>query len=301
MLSQLKILVIGGSGIIGSKIVEKLQSLDVLFDYTYLTNPISSKTGYLLDISNRQRTIELIIKLNPDIVIHAAALTNVDMCETNNTLANLINVQGTKNIVDGCRAIKSKIIFISTSYVFDGTHDQYFEEDLPNPTSYYGITKYKSEEIVKNSGLNFLILRTDQPYCWTEKWQKINSVIRTIRILTKGETLKEITDWYNNPTYVPDFILALDYLLQKNYDDIYHLVGPDFINRYEWSLKVADVFSLRHDLIIPINSKELNLSVKRKKIKLNNEKLYQKTGHKMIDIDIGLKEMYMLKEMYSIK
>ena len=98
MLSQLKILVIGGSGIIGSKIVEKLQSLDVLFDYTYLTNPISSKTGYLLDISNRQRTIELIIKLNPDIVIHAAALTNVDMCETNNTLANLINVQGTKNI-----------------------------------------------------------------------------------------------------------------------------------------------------------------------------------------------------------
>lgn len=301
MLSQLKILVIGGSGIIGSKIVEKFQSSGILFDYTYLTNPIPSKTGYLLDISNRQRTIELIIKLNPDIVIHTAALTNVDTCETNNALANLINVQGTKNIVDGCSAIKSKIIFISTSYVFDGTHDQYFEEDPPNPTSYYGITKYKSEEIVKNSGLNFLILRTDQPYCWIEKWQKINSVIRTIRTLTKGETLKEITDWYNNPTYVPDFILALDYLLQKNYDDIYHLVGPDFINRYEWSLKVADVFSLKHDLIIPINSKELNLPVKRKKIKLNNEKIYQKTGHKMIDIDIGLKEMYMLKEMYGIK
>ena len=111
-----------------------------------------------------------VIKLNPDIVIHTAALTNVDLCETNNVLANLINVQGTKNIVDGCMKIQSKIIFISTSYVFDGNSDQYFEEDLPNPTSYYGITKYESEKIIQNSNLDFLILRTDQPYCWIEKW-----------------------------------------------------------------------------------------------------------------------------------
>lgn len=300
-MSQLKILVIGGSGTIGSKIVEKLQSTNTIVDYTFLRNPIPSKIGHVLNITNRQYTIELISRLNPDIVIHTAALTNVDLCETNNILANSINVQGTKNVVDGCKAIKSKIIFISTSYVFDGTSNQYFEDDLPNPSSYYGMTKYKSEEIVKNSGLNFLILRTDQPYCWINKWQKINSVIRAIRTLSKYEKLKEISDWYNNPTYVPDFVLALDLLLHKNFDEIYHLVGPDFINRYDWSLKVSNTFGLREDLIIPIYSKELNLPVLRKKIKLNNDKIFQKTGHRMINVSDGLSEMYKLKELHEFK
>lgn len=293
-MAKLKILIIGGSGTIGSKIIELFQSSDIIFDYTFLTNPIPSKIGYMLDITNRKNTIELITKLNPDIVIHTAALTNVDLCETNNALANLINVQGTKNIVDGCMKIKSKIIFISTSYVFDGNSDQYFEEDLPNPTSYYGITKYKSEKIIQNSNLDFLILRTDQPYCWIEKWQKMNSVIRLIQTLKKGDTLKEIVDWYNNPTYVPDFALALDSLLQKNHDGIYHLTGSDFINRYEWSLKVSKIFNLKSELIIPINSKNLNLPVTRKKIKLNNEKIFQKTGHHMINVDDGLKKMFQL-------
>ena len=291
-MAKLKILIIGGSGTIGSKIIEQFQSSNIIFDYTFLTNPIPSKIGYMLDITNRKNTIELITKLNPDIVIHTAALTNVDLCETNNASANLINVQGTKNIVDGCMKIKSKIIFISTSYVFDGNSDQYFEEDLPNPTSYYGITKYKSEKIIQNSNLDFLILRTDQPYCWIEKWQKMNSVIRLIQTLKKGATLKEIVDWYNNPTYVPDFALTLNSLLQKNYDGIYHLTGSDFINRYEWSLKVSKIFDLKSELIIPINSKNLNLPVTRKKIKLNNEKIFQKTGHHMINVDDGLKKMF---------
>ena len=291
-MAKLKILIIGGSGTIGSKIIEQFQSSNIIFDYTFLTNPIPSKIGYMLDITNRKNTIELITKLNPDIVIHTAALTNVDLCETNNVLANLINVQGTKNIVVGCMKIQSKIIFISTSHVFDGNSDQYFEEDLPNPTSYYGITKYESEKIIQNSNLDFLILRTDQPYCWIEKWQKINSVIRLIQTLKKGDTLKEIVDWYNNPTYVPNFVLALDSLLQKNYNGIYHLTGSDFINRYEWSLKVSKIFNLKSELIIPINSKNLNLPVTRKKIKLNNEKIFQKTGHHMINVDDGLKKMF---------
>ena len=293
-MAKLKILIIGGSGTIGSKIIEQFQSSNIIFDYTFLTNPIPSKIGYMLDITNRKNTIELITKLNPDIVIHTAALTNVDLCETNNVLANLINVQGTKNIVVGCMKIQSKIIFISTSHVFDGNSDQYFEEDLPNPTSYYGITKYESEKIIQNSNLDFLILRTDQPYCWIEKWQKINSVIRLIQTLKKGDTLKEIVDWYNNPTYVPNFVLALDSLLQKNYNGIYHLTGSDFINRYEWSLKVSKIFNLKSELIIPINSKNLNLPVTRKKIKLNNEKIFQKTGHHMINVDDGLKKMFNL-------
>ena len=289
---SLKILLTGGSGMIGTKILSKFIERNTEINYTFLKNSTPFENGHHLDISCRKDTLELLNKINPDIVIHSAALANVDLCETNHKLADLINVKGTENIVEGCKIIKSKVVYISTSYVFDGKKDQYYEDDDPSPTIYYGITKYRAEEIVKNSNLDYLILRTDQPYCWVEKWQRINSVIRVIQTLGSSKILKEITDWYNKPTYVPNLVEALIKLLKFKQSGIFHLVGSDFINRYIWALSVAEFFGLNKNLIVPINSKELNLSAKRRKINLNNEKIFRKTSFKMIGIKEGIKKMY---------
>lgn len=288
----MKILLTGGSGMIGTKILSKFIERNTEINYTFLKNSTPFENGHHLDISCRKDTLELLNKINPDIVIHSAALANVDLCETNHKLADLINVKGTENIIEGCKIIKSKVVYISTSYVFDGKKDQYYEDDDPSPTIYYGITKYRAEEIVKNSNLDYLILRTDQPYCWIEKWQRINSVIRVIQTLGSSKILKEITDWYNNPTYVPNFVEAITSLLKSNTNGIFHLVGPNFISRYEWSLLVAEIFSLDKNLIIPITSDKLNLPIKRKNINLNNEKIFHTTGFRMIDVKEGIKKMY---------
>ena len=287
----MKILVIGGSGEIGSKIVDHFMKTDNELEFTYLTHDVPFHKGYHLDITQKDDTVKLITKINPDIVIHSSALANVDLCEANNSLADSINVNGTAHVIEGCKVVKGRLIYISTSFVFDGSKQQYTEDDMPSPSTYYGFTKYKGEELVKNCDLSYLILRTDQPYCWIEKWQRPNSVLRVLQTLRSGKVLKEITDWYNTPTYVPDFVRATQKLLENNAEGIFHLVGSEFINRYDWALKVADTFGLDKNLIEPITSNTLSLPAKRVNVNLGNKKLFQKTGIRMNNIQDGLNDM----------
>ena len=291
----MKILVIGGSGVIGWNFIQYLRGKADI-EFTYLKNTIDDK-GICLDITQKDHTIKLITQINPDIVINTAAITNVDLCETNNNLANSINVQGTSNIIEGCKKINSKIVYVSTSFVFDGKKSQYHEDDTPHPSTYYGFTKFQGEELVKQSGLSHIILRTDQPYCWIEKWQHMNSVIRALDNLRSGRTHNEVADWYNTPTYVPDFVQAAWKLLQDDEVGIYHLTGPEFINRYDWSLNIADIFGLNKDLIKPITSDSLNLPAKRVNVNLDNNKIIKKTGIQMSGIKDGLLEMYKSKDI----
>ena len=288
----MKILVVGGSSTVGSKIVNYFTNSGNRIEYTYLTHDIPNKIGYHLDIRKKEDVIKTIVRYNPDIVIHTSALTNVDLCETNRSLAESININGTENIIESCKIIKCAVVFISTSAIFDGTKDQYYEGDTPSPSTYYGFTKYKGEEEVINSGLPHLILRTDQPYCWTEKWQRLNSVLRALQTLRSGKILREVTDWYNTPTYVPDLVHAIEKLITNNQQGIFHLVGSEFINRYNWTLKVAKIFNLDKKLIEPITSDLLKLPVKRVNVNLNNGKLFKKTGMKMRYIEESLNHMY---------
>jgi len=288
----MKILVIGGSGLIGSYFVKALLKENYNIVHTYYKNKTHSTNAIYLDVQDRPSTIKTIEKIAPELIIICNALTGVDLCEENPSLANSINVKGTQNIVDGCTLTNSKIIFISTSAVFDGTKNEYFENDLPNPTGVYGMSKLEGELIIKNSNLPFLILRTDQPFCWKEKWQHNNSVIRVIENLEKNKIFNEITDWYNTPTYVPDFIKASMKLIENNSEGIFHLVGSDYIDRFSWAEKTAKIFKLKKELINPIHSSVLKLSVERKNICLNNDKLFQKVQQRMIGVDEGLQEMF---------
>ena len=287
----MKIFIVGGSGVIGSYFVKSFAKENSDITYTYYKNKVSYTKGINLDVQDRDDTLKTLKKFQPDLIIIANALTGVDFCEANPSLAESINVKGTKNIVDGCKSVNSKLVFISTSAVFNGTKSEYSENDKPNPIGIYGLTKFQGEKIIQESNLPFLILRTDQPYCWKEKWQHTNSVIRVIENLEKNQQFKEVVDWYNTPTYVPDFVNATKELIQKDLEGIFHLVGSDFISRYDWSQKVADIFHLKKNLIKPIDSSELKLPVERNNIKLNNNKLLQNTGYKMAGVEEGLRKM----------
>lgn len=286
----MKILVIGGSGVLGFNLIKYLKKLNEVH-YTFYKNKISEPNGYELNIADKEKTVNLINDINPDVIIHTAALTNVDRCETEKELANSINVVGTKNIIEGAKKSNSKIIFVSTSAVFSGNKKENFEEDITDPISNYGITKVIGEKAIQQSGLPYLILRTDQPYCWPEKWQHTNSVKRVIETLKSNSLLKEIEDWYNTPTYVIDFVKAVIKLIQNNENGIFHLVGPDFLNRVEWALITAEIFKLKKEMIKSINSKELGLEAKRSNVRLNNEKINKKIKISFLGVKEGLIDM----------
>ena len=287
----MRILVIGGSGVIGFEAIRKFSELGHDVFFTYNQNKIFVPNGFCVDIRDKNLTLKLIKKIKPDIVVHATAITNVDLCETNKELAKSVNVIGTSNIIEGCKLVNSKLAYISTSFVFDGTKSKYYEDDLTSPTTFYGITKENGERLVSTSGLQFLILRTDQPYCWKENWQHTNSVSRVLETIKSGKTLNEIVDWYNRPTYVPNFVMSMSKLIKNEEVGIFHVVGSDFINRYEFSLKVVEIFDLNKDLIKPIKSETLHLPARRVNVNLENDKLTKKIGMKMLGVKEGLIEM----------
>jgi len=292
----MKYLIIGGTGVIGYKILQNIRKEDSSVKFTFLNNKQILKNSHFLNIENLIETKNLIKKISPDIVIHCSALSNIDFCENNKKKAESINVLGTKNIVEGCKESNSKIVYISTSFVFDGKK-KYSENDNTSPSTFYGFTKFKGEEIIKDSNLPFLILRTDQPYSWIEQWQHTNSVIRVIDSLKKKKIFYEVNDWYNVPTYVPDFVNATMKLIKLKKEGVFHVSGSDFLNRYDWAILTAKIFQLNPDLIKSINSSSLNLSAKRVNGNLSNEKLFRETGIKMRGIKEGLMEMFKAKHV----
>ena len=284
----MKICIIGGSGVIGSKMVQFFSKMGHEVISTFHTNEMSNFTNtHRLDITNKDATVNFLEKNNPEVIIHTSAIANIDLCETNKDLAYLVNVKGTENVIEGCKQIKAKLAYVSTSYVFDGKKDEYFEDDKPSSSTYYGYTKLKGEEAVIKSGLSHLILRIDQPYCWIEPWQHTNSVVRVFETLKSDKILHEVEDWYNTPTYVHDIVLVASELIKKKSEGIFHLVGSDFINRYNWSIEVAKIFNLDHTNIKPINSKKLNVQVKRSNINLKNFKVKEEINLKMKGISEG--------------
>ena len=288
----MKSLIIGGSGMIGSHLTNACKSQGYETISTYFEKMPSSDYQFFLDITNREKTIQLINEQNPDAVFLASALTNVDLCEKNFEIAKSTNVTGTQNVIDGCKKTNSKLVYFSTSAVFDGKKIKYSESDETCPVNNYGITKVLSEQLIKNSKLPFLIIRTDQPYGWTEKWQRTNSVLRIIDNLKNNNVFNEITDWYNNPTYIPDMIISIMELIKQNSTGIYHITGSDFLSRYDCAILVAEVFNLDKNLLKKINSSELNLPAKRANVNLDTEKLFNKIGMRIPSFKQGLSKMY---------
>jgi dTDP-4-dehydrorhamnose reductase len=290
----MSVLIIGGSGVVGTKLLNHLTENQYNVEFTYLENPIPYAVGHKLDILQSNSVLNLITKINPDVVINTTCLNSVDKCESHPELAYDITVNGMKNIIDACKMIDCKLINISTSFVFDGKKESYDEEDIESPSNNYGLTKFQADELIKKSGLDYLILRTDALYCWIENWQKekrTNSVLRVINHLNQNKKFNEVIDWYNTPTYVPDLVYLIKLLIEQKQRGIFHISGPEFCNRYEWSLKVAEVFNLDKSLICPIHSDELNLPGKRVNVNLNSSKIINETDFCIKGITEGLEIM----------
>ena len=113
----MKILIIGGSGMIGSYLIKSCKNEGYDTEFTFYKNKLQNEQGYFLDITKHKDTIELIKKINPDIVFLTSAITDMDLCERNSNLAKTTNVIGTQNVVDGCKIVNSKLVYFSTSAI----------------------------------------------------------------------------------------------------------------------------------------------------------------------------------------
>lgn len=213
----MKILITGSNGMLGSALVQHLAESHQLFGIGIEANSKQNIRYFQTDIADKNAVYAAISNASPDIIIHTAALTDVDSCEQNRAKAFRINVNGTKHIADAARETKSFLVFISTDYVFSGKKQSaYLETDTPDPVSIYGETKYEAERYIQSNAIsdNYLIVRTS----WLYGLQGKNFVETVLKISETKSELDMVSDHRGSPTYTLDLAQAIGYAITLNAD-----------------------------------------------------------------------------------
>jgi len=245
----MKILIIGASGFLGSKLMNFLSK-----ENEVLGAVIENKKGILhLDATNKREVLDFLEKENPQVVIDLVALTSSLSCEQNPELCKTLNYETAKNIAYACRKTGAKMIFISSSYIFDGKKGNYSEEDIPQPINEYGKCKVLAEkEVLKLE--NSIVLRTTIMYGYNGK-DNPNGVFD--KILSGREILLGDPNQLRNPIFVDDVALIISFLLKKNCNGLFHMAGQNQMTMLEFLNGLEQTVRKESKIIISKSSSAL--------------------------------------------
>ena len=263
-----KILVTGSNGLLGQKIIYRLlaKGHTAIIATGRGNNRLKIKDGYQyisLDLTDTKAVEDVIRRHNPDCIIHTAAMTNVDACELDPEECKKQNIDAVKSLIENSKPFRTHFILLSTDFVFDGTSGPYSEEDAPNPLSVYARSKVEAENLVKESGLPWTIIRTMIIYGVADDLQRSNVVLWTKNSLEQKKKINVITDQFRGPTLAEDLAEACINASEKKAEGIYHVSGAEIIPIIEISKTVAGYFGLDATLINPVTTAELKQPAQR--------------------------------------
>ena len=265
---QRRILLTGSNGLLGQKIVSLLSSRShvQLLAISRGINRHPLRKGYAYqtaDLTSSPVCESLFQEFRPTEVIHTAAMTQVDACEDDQEACDAINVDAVATLCRLCESYDTRLIHISTDFVFDGTSGPYQEEDAPNPLSYYGLSKLKAEQIIQQSGVKAAILRTILLYGITPHMSRSNIVLWVKRSLEAGKAIRVVSDQFRSPTLAEDLATACVSAVMKDATGIFHVSGAESMSVIEIARRVADFWKLDSSFISETDSASLNQRAKR--------------------------------------
>lgn len=253
----MKILITGSAGFLGKNLVRKLKER---YEVTGIDRNKSEWTDREIDLTDKKAVRKAVEEIKPDVIIHTAALTNVEYCETHREEARAINVGGTSNLVDSIRGAGMKFIFISSDYVYDGKKGDFDEESPTRPISWYGQNKLDAERIIQMFK-DYLILRSSVIFGWDPGGK--NFFMQLCENQKNKKEMRVPIDQISNPTYIELIKEIITRSIEKNLQGIFIATGPESMTRYDFALKIADVCGFKKNLIIPVQTKELGQAAKR--------------------------------------
>jgi dTDP-4-dehydrorhamnose reductase len=246
-----KILVSGASGMLGQQLVRLASRTHQVWG-TYLNHQagISGCQMIRLDLTDAHQCQSELKSIKPEVIIHAAAMTDVDGCEREQDKARCINVDGTGHLAKAAEEIGARFVYISTDYVFDGEKGYYREEDAPAPINFYGLTKLLGEDQVRRHCTRGLILRTT---IYGLKTPPTLGLIETlIKILREGKTLARFADQFATPLYTGQLSELTLKLLELGAQGLFHVGSADRISRFDFTRKLAEIFNFDGAAIRPV-------------------------------------------------
>ena len=261
-----KILITGVNGLLGQSLVRKFNKdfkiIGCDLGAFFVCQDEYTIEYFVLDLSNRNDVLKFFSSYQPDIIINAAAYTNVDGCESDRETCWNVNVKSIELMEEACRSFKPLFVHISTDYVFDGTSGSYRETDEPKALGYYGLTKLSSEKVVCNSNQEYIIARTMVLYGTGENIRP-NFATWVVEQLRSEKEISVVDDQIGNPTFVDDLSEGIYRLIDLEEYGIFHICGNEVCNRYEFALKIARIFGLDSTLIKKILTKDLDQKAPR--------------------------------------
>lgn len=258
----MRILVTGAGGLVGSAVASSAVSTHEVFS-TFNQHLPTYGTPMRLDLLDSGEIDRVIARVRPDAIVHAAALTDVDMCERDNSLAEKVNHEATKVISLAAKRVGALLVYVSTDYVFDGAKGRYEEDDHPNPANYYGLTKLKGETAVKASGGDFCIARASVIYGGRPAAGKVNFALWLIESLQKGQSVRVLEDQFVSPTLDSSLAEMIIEVIERGLTGVFHLSGASRVSRYDFAKAVAFAFGLDNALIKPVTADSMNWTAKR--------------------------------------
>ncbi len=244
----MKIFLAGANGQLGREIKRQFQGRCELFLHGTDT----------LNITNFDAVDTAIAKVKPDVVINAAAYTNVEKAEEDCDNAFQVNAIGAENLAISCKKHDSKLVHISTDYVFDGTKDKPYEEfDQHNPLSVYGSSKSLGEKLIEQAGGNYFILRTSWLY------GDGNNFVRTMLRLSKEKSeISVVGDQYGTPTYTKDLCWTIEKVMCTTFYGVYHASNEGSCSWYEFAKEIM-TGAKRKTIIKSLTTVEYPVKAKR--------------------------------------
>lgn len=255
-------LVIGGTGLVGNALLRAWMARGARVSAaTYHCHP--SGSFLQLDMRDEGKVRSFLAAHRPTVAAVPAANPFVDYCELHPGETREVNVKGTLNVARACREIGARMIFYSSDYVFDGVKGTYTEEDAPSPINEYGRQKAEAEAGVLACDPKNLVLRTSGAYGW--QWEPKNFVLQVRNNLSEGRKMRVAAGVRYNPTYVENLAEITAGLVAERAGGIFHVVGAEEIDRFEFATRVARAFGLDASLLERVSAAEFKAPAARPK------------------------------------
>ena len=221
-----------------------------------------------MDITDAAQVREVLELTQPNVVIHTAAMTNVDQCESEKEACWAQNVKAVEYLVEACRRQDVFLLHLSTDFIFDGAAGPYDEKAEANPLSFYGWSKYAAEKVLINSGafatpVRWAIARTVLVYGIAYDMSRSNIILWVKKSLEEGKNIKVVTDQWRTPTLAEDLAVGCYLIAEKEAEGIFNISGKDLLTPYEMALMTADYFELDKSLIAEADSTTFTQPAKR--------------------------------------
>lgn len=286
---MVRLLVVGGSGLLGSKVAAAAEGYEVVATYRSFPPSVPGVEAIKLDKERPEEAASLLREADPDFVVDAAAFHNVDGCEKEPERAWTVNAEATEALAQAAAEMAVRYLYVSTDYVFDGTAGPYEEDDDPSPVNVYGETKAAGERATLEASIHHQVVRPSVIFGWDDT--RLNFATWVLTSLRDGEEVRVVTDWLGSPTLADSLAEGTLRLQRAAGGGVYHLAGPDCLSRYDFALRLAEAFDLPTDLVQAVTSDALGMEAPRPPHSCLLNTRAARYGIKILDVDMSLARM----------